>query len=58
MIILYRTDYLNSRIVSEFEEALTKAIKSIDVPTVIAVDVDYSINGVLLYDEYCNLPSQ
>lgn len=44
--------------VSEFETVLNKAIKSIDGPVVIAIDVDYSRNSVLLNDEYCNLPSQ
>jgi len=44
--------------VSEFETVLNKAIKSIDGPIVIAIDVDYSRNSVLLNDEYCNLPSQ
>ena len=42
----------------EFEIALNKAIKSIDVPVIIAVDVDYSRNNVLLNDQYCNLPSK
>jgi len=42
----------------EFEIVLKKAIKSIDVPVVIAVDVDYSRNNVLLNDQYCNLPSK
>jgi len=44
--------------VPEFEIVLKKAIKSIDVPIVIAIDVDYSRNTVLLNDEYCNLPSK
>ena len=44
--------------VPEFEIVLKKAIKSIDVPVVIAIDVDYSRNTVLLNDEYCNLPSK
>ena len=48
----------NVKSVTEFEESLIKAIKSTDMPTVIAVDVDYSRNSVLLNDEYCNLPSQ
>ena len=44
--------------VLEFEIVFKKAIKSIDVPVVIAVDVDYSRNTILLNDEYCNLPSK
>lgn len=43
---------------SEFETVLNKSIKSIDGPVVIAVDVDYSRNSVLLNDEYCNLPGK
>jgi len=42
--------------VSEFEESLKKAT-TMDRPVVIAVNVDYSRNSVLLNDEYCNLPS-
>jgi acetolactate synthase-1/2/3 large subunit len=44
--------------ISEFEEALKKSIKSVNGPTVIAVDVDYSRNSILLNDEYCNLPGK
>jgi len=43
--------------VSEFEEVLNTSVKSINGPVVIAVDVDYSRNSILLNDEYCNLPS-
>ena len=43
---------------SEFQTVLNKSIKSIDGPVVIAVDVDYSRNSVLLNDEYCNLPGK
>jgi len=43
--------------VHEFETVLNKAIQLTDVPAVIAIDVDYSRNSVLLNDEYCNLPS-
>ena len=44
--------------VVEFQSALTEATQSIDTPVIIAVDVDYSRNSVLLNDEYCNLPEQ
>jgi hypothetical protein len=30
----------------------------IDGPVIIAVDVDYSRNSILLNDEYCDLPSK
>jgi len=44
--------------VSDLQSALIEASQSIDTPIIIAVDVDYSRNSVLLNDEYCNLPSQ
>lgn len=42
----------------EFQLVLKKALQSIDTPVVIAIDVDYTRNSILLNDEYCNLPSR
>ena len=42
----------------EFQSALIEASQLIDTPVIIAVDVDYSRNNILLNDEYCNLPGQ
>jgi len=42
----------------EFHSVLKKALQSVDTPVVIAIDVDYSRNDILLNDEYCNLPSK
>jgi acetolactate synthase-1/2/3 large subunit len=42
----------------EFQLILKKALKSVDIPVVIAIDVDYTRNSILLNDEYCNLPSR
>jgi acetolactate synthase-1/2/3 large subunit len=43
---------------AEFQPTLIEASKSVDVPVIIAVEVDNSRNTVLLNDEYCNLPGQ
>ena len=42
----------------EFERIFEKATHATDGPTVIAVNVDYSRNSVLLNDEYCDLPGK
>jgi acetolactate synthase-1/2/3 large subunit len=42
----------------EFEEIFEKSTHMIDGPVIIAVDVDYSRNSILLNDEYCDLPSK
>lgn len=42
----------------EFSIYLDKAKKSTDTPIIIAADMDYTRNNILLNDEYCNLPSQ
>ncbi|MFQ5781876.1 MAG: acetolactate synthase large subunit [Nitrosopumilus sp.] len=42
----------------DFLSYLDNAKQSTDLPVIIAVDIDYSRNSVLLNDEYCNLPSK
>lgn len=42
----------------EFLTCLSLSKQSQDIPVIIAVDVDYSRNSILLNDEYCNLPSK
>ena len=40
----------------EFEKTFEKATHITNGPVIIAVDVDYSRNSILLNDEYCDLP--
>ncbi|MFQ5439903.1 MAG: acetolactate synthase large subunit [Nitrosopumilaceae archaeon] len=44
--------------VKEFQSALSEATQSTEIPVIIAVNVDYTRNEILLNDEYCNLPVQ
>ena len=41
----------------EFSIVLEKAKQSTEIPVIIAVDVDYSRNSILLNNDYCGLPS-
>ena len=42
----------------EFEHIFEKATHATGGPIVIAVNVDYSRNAILLNDEYCDLPGK